>query len=115
MCSTGACPGRWHAPNAALQNCHQIERISLARLDADGSADLTVPELKQMRDHPDIRMPEASMAGIRLPYFAATFADRMRDDVDTTEVFETLDADKNGVLTRKETRAAKQFFKGELR
>ena len=74
-----------------------------------------MPELKQMRNTPDMQMPEASMAGIHLPYFKASFAERMRQDVDVAAAFAALDGDKNGVLTRTEARAAKRFFRDDLR
>ena len=51
------------------------------------------------------------MAGMRLPYFRTSFAERLRTDVDAAEAFETLDGDNNGVLTRTEARAAKRFFR----
>lgn len=88
-----------------------IVQVSRARLDKDGSADLTVAELKEMRNTPDIQMPDASMAGMRLPYFRMSFVERLRTDVDAAEAFQTLDRDDNGVLTRTEASAAKQFFR----
>ena len=92
-----------------------IDEILVVRLDVDKSADLTVPELKRMRDAPEIQMPDESMAGMRLPYFTASFSKRMRQDIDAADAFETLDGDGNGLLTRKEARAAKQFFRDDLR
>jgi hypothetical protein len=68
-----------------------------------------------MRNMPDIQMPEASMAGMRLPYFTTSYAESMRPDVDVAAAFRTLDGDQNGVLTRTEARAAKQFFRDDLR
>ena len=98
-----------HLPPAA------INQVSLLRLDKDGSADLTVSELKQMRNMPDIQMPEASMAGMRLPYFTTSYAESMRQGVNVADAFRMLDGDRNGVLTRSEARAVKQFFRDDLR